>query len=145
MDQKINSIEVVYQPKEEQNHEDKIVSKSAFTSQGNYDRDTLINYAARQANMVGYLDQIHGTASPYLDILDEIGDFYQLELTHKDDYLMRLHYGMGRNAAKENIDAHTVDYDYEQLLIPLKEQQIPYQTLYKILQSYPDFQEKKSR
>ncbi len=107
------------------------------------DKINLINMAARQAYMIGYFDQIHGMNSPYSEILDEFGDYYQLDLTYQDDYTIKFHYGMGRNEAIRNMEDHTVMYDYYDMLRYLKEDHVPSSTFEEILRTYPDYDPKK--
>lgn len=107
------------------------------------DRIATINLAARQGYMIGYFDQIHGMSSPYAEILDEFGDYYQLDLTYQDDYIMKFHYGMGRQEAARNIEDQTVAYNYYDMLHYLKEDGIPCHTFEEILKTYPDYDPRK--
>lgn len=103
------------------------------------DRDTIITLAARQVFYVGYLDGVHQIQSPYMEILDEVGDFYHLDLTYQDDEVIRFHYRLGYNYALSHKQNGTIEYNYQDILKNLEETEIPHQTMMKILYTYPDF------
>lgn len=108
------------------------------------DRFIMIANAARQAFFVGYLDGLYEMSSDFLTILDETGNYYHLDLTSEDDYIMRFHYRLGKDRGIEKRKASPQskpDWSYETILKDLEEQQIPCQTLRKIFAGYPDYEQ----